>query len=309
MDSKFNIFLATDYSEAVMNAERYAFEIAKKTGSNLSVLHVYEIPFSFPIEPDEYISASERLRKFELQKLKVHCEMLLRTLNIKQNEIDLECIVLEGNIGKEIRKEAEHNRPDFIITGVHNSEEAPFFGSSHTWDIIKKSNVPILSVPPYALLSDIKKIVFATNYREGEISGIKSLTNMAKKFGAELVVLHITNHTITREFESLIFKKFKEEILNNVDYEKLSLRVIYSEDILEGLNDFCLSAKADWLVMSHSRSFFFEKILAPGKSFTKEMSLKTNIPLLSIPDYYTAEVGKYAYNTSETMPFNRKTVN
>ncbi len=302
MDSKFNIFLATDYSQAVMNAERYAFEIAKKTGSNLTVMHVYEIPFSFPIDPDEYINASERLRKFELQKLKVHTEMLLRTLKISKNEINLECIVLEGNVGNEIKNEAEHNQPDFIITGTHNQENAPFFGSSHTWDIIKKSDVPILSIPPFALFNGIKKIVFATNYREGEVSGIKSLVTLAKKFGAELVVLHITNHTITKEFESLIFKKFKEDILNNVNYEKLSLRVIYSEDIPEGLNNFCASAKADWLVMSHTRSFYFEKILAPGKSFTKEMSLKTHIPLFSIPDSYNTETEENVYKKTETIP-------
>ena len=306
MKKQLNIFLATDYSEEVMNAERYAFEFAKKTKSVLTILHVYEIPFSFPSDPTEYARAAERLRNFELQKLQLHCEMLMHSLNIKLQEINWEYIVLEGSVAKEIRKEAERSHPDLIITGAHGSSGNYIFQGNHTWDIIKKSNVPILAIPQDALLTDIRKIVFASEYSMSEIHGIQFLVTYAKYFNAELIVLHITNHAITKEFENTFFEKYKKEVLNRISYDKMSLRIVYSEDIIEGLNNFCMASKADWLVMAHSKPIIFEKIFMPSKSFTKEMSFHTHIPLLSIPDCLVSEKEDHCDSVEETIIYNKE---
>lgn len=304
MIRRLNIFLATDYSKAVMNAERYAFEFAKKTNSSLTIIHVYEIPFSFPVNSVEYIKESERLRKFEMQKLKQHCETLMHFLKIKLNEINWECLVLEGTVEKEIKSEAERTHPDLIITGTHGSSGfKDLFQASHTWKIIKKSNSPILAIPQDALLKDIKKIVFATEYREGEIPGVQFLIKMAKGFDAELTLLHITNHVITKESEVKGLEKFNSEIQNITTYDKLNHEIIYASNVTEGLNSYCMSTEADWLVMSHSKPLVFEKI----KSNTKEMSIQSKIPLLSIPDYYVDETSNVEDSYSETITLKKHT--
>jgi len=87
MEKQLKILLATDYSEAVMNAERYAVQFAKNTNSFLTILHVYDIPFNFPIEHLEYAKATEELRAHKLQKLNQHYEKLLRSLNIKTSKV------------------------------------------------------------------------------------------------------------------------------------------------------------------------------------------------------------------------------
>lgn len=304
MSKQLNIFLATDYSETVMNAERYAFEFAKKTNSSLTILHVYEIPFSFPMNSIEYIKESERLRKFELQKLKLHCETLMHSLNIKLNELSWDCLVLEGTIEKEIRTEAESAHPDLVITGTHGgSGFKDLFQASHTWKIIKQSNTPILSIPKDALLTDIKKIVFATENRDGEIPGIEFLIKMAKQFDAEVTMLHITNHENTKESEIKLVEKFNADIQNKTTYEKLNFKLLYAKSIIEGINDYCISNNADWLVMSHSKPFVFEKI----KSNTKEMSIQSKTPLLSIPDYYASEANNKDESISETILYKKPT--
>lgn len=306
MSRPLNIFLATDYSVTVMNAERYAFEFAKKTNSSLTILHVYEIPFSFPVKSEEYIKESERLRKFELQKLKQHCETLMHSLNIKLNELKWECLVLEGEIEKEIRIEAERIHPDIIITGTHiDSGFKDLFQVSHTWKIIKKSNTPILSIPQDALLTDIKKIVFATEYREGEIPGIEFLIKLSKQFDAELIVLHITSHSFTKEFEEKFFDLFKEKLKAISNYEKLSFELALSTSVTEGINHYCTTKNADWLVMSHSKTVLLEKILFPTKSITKEMSIQSHIPLLSLPDNYSLETNNNEENLTETTFFKK----
>lgn len=302
-----NIFLATDYSTKVMNAERYAFEFAKNTNSTLTIVHVYEIPFSFPIESSEYIKESERLRKFELQKLKLHCETLAHSLEIKQNDLSWECLVLEGPIGKEIRNEAKRAQPDLIIMGPHNSTSIlSIFQENHAWELIKKTNTPILSVPEDVLFSNIKKIVFATEYRKGEITGLQFLIKLAEQFDAELTILHITRHTITKEFENALLNEFKTDVQNKVSNYKLNLKIVYAEDVAEGINNYCVSNNIDWLVMSHSKTFIFEKIFMPSKSVTKEMSLNSNIPLLAVPDFYVSKSKEEFESITETLIFKQK---
>ncbi|MGZ4034591.1 MAG: universal stress protein [Bacteroidia bacterium] len=290
MKRQLKIFLATDYSQAVINAERYAIELAKTTKSFLTILHVYEIPFSFPSEPSEYAKATEDLRKYELKKLEQHYETLLSSLDLHAAEVNCECIVLEGIVGRQIRKEAERAQMDVIITGTHGASGfRKFFLGSHTWDVIKKSKIPVMAIPKDAILTGIKNIVFATAYKEGDISGIHFLVQFAKVFNAALTILHITNHSLSKDFEALAFKKFKTEIQSKVSYDKLSLRLAYYDDVIEGLNNFCTSSKTDLLVMSHVKPFFLDNIFPPTKNNTKEMTFHTHIPLLTVPDFYVPE--------------------
>ena len=307
MTRKMNILLATDYSTKVMNAERYAFEFAKNTNSILTIVHVYEIPFSFPIESTEYIKESERLRKFELQKLKLHCEELAHSLKIKQNELSWECLVLEGPIEKEIRTEANRTHPDLIITGTHHTGSfVNIFQENHTWELIKKTSTPILSIPKDVLYTDIKKIVFATEYRKGEITGLQFLIKLATQFDAELTILHITKQTITKEYENALFEGFNKEVQNKMSNYKLNLKLVNAEDIAEGIDNYCISNNIDWLVMSHSKTFIFEKIFIPSKSITKEISLNSNIPLLAVPDFYVSKNKDEYESLIETLIFKQK---
>ena len=290
MEKQLQLFLATDYSESVKNAERYAVQFAERTSSKLTMLHVYEIPFNFPSTLAEYAKATEKLREYELRKLKRHCERLLSSLDKKYQKMSYDCMVLEGSVGKQVSKEAKLIHADIIITGTHGvSGLRKFFLGSHTWDIIKRSEVPVLAVPEDASFMDIKNIVFASEYRNGEIPGIRLMIKLAKEFDAHLTVLHISNDMITKEFEKLIQQRFLDEIKNENRFDKFNLKVVHHDDVIQGINNYCARSNADWVVMSHAKPFFLEKIMGPSKSVTREMSFTTHTPMLAVPDFYTEE--------------------
>lgn len=287
MDQKLKLVLATDYSNSVVSAEQYTIHLAKATQSSLTIIHVYEIPFSFPSAPNEYAIATENLRKHELQKLQQHYNELLKSFNFKSSEIICECMVMEGNAGRQISHEASRINADIIILGTHGSSGFhKLFLGSHTWDVIKNSTIPVLAIPQNAFLTPIKQIAFATEYREGEIPGIGLVSKLAKHFGAELTMVHISNYSITKELEQMTFNWFKTEIQNKLPPQKLQYRVLASTNIIDGLEEFCEKSKTDWLAMSHTKSSLFERIFSPSRSITKEMTFHTHIPLLSIPDNY-----------------------
>lgn len=290
MNTKYKILIATDYSEAVMNAERYAVQFAKKTNSTLTLMHVYEFPIPSPGKATIFEQEMKSLAKSQMAQLLQHKNKLFSSLNIKENELTCNCVVSEGNTSDQIRKEGEEY--DFIIIGTHGEGgfQAKIFGS-HSWDVIKKTNIPVIAVPKDGMFTGIKNIVFATEYREGEIPVIDFITSFAKDFDAGVTVLHVTNYPLSKKFGTLMFEKFRDIIKEKISYPKLEMRLIKNENIDEGLNKYCSENKVDLLVMSPEKLSILEKIFFPV-SITRKMSFLTKVPLMSIPDFYNHESGE-----------------
>ncbi len=296
MNNKF--LLATDYSNEVMNAERYAVQIAKETNSTLALLHVYPIPITFPSEVIEYAKSIEELRQSEMKRLEQHRDELFRALNINPEKLPCECIVREGSAGGQICKEAEESHADFIIVGTHGASgfREAFLGS-HSWDVIRKASVPVFAIPKDALFTGIQNIVFGTAYREDDLSALEFLTHFAKEFNAELTILHVTNYMLSKKFEKEMFEKFRSDVKEQFPYSKLEVRLLVNDAIAEGLNLYCSDNKTDLLAMSVPKTSLFEKIFLPALSMTRKMVFHTHIPLLAIPDSYHVEHSeKFVYS-------------
>ncbi len=280
----FNFLIATDYSKAVMNAERYAVRLAKETGSTLTFLHVYQVPITLPSQPMEFAADAEALHKSHLTKLEQHKNELFHSLKINLNDVPGECIVCEGSAGKQINKIAAECQSDFIIAGTHGASgfQEALLGS-HTWDVIRESTVPVLAIPEHTLYTGIQKIVFGTSYREEEIPVLNFLANFASLFHADLTVLHVTNYVLSKEFERKLFEKFRNNIEQLVRYPNVQMRLSVNDSVEEGLNLYCENNKIDLLVMSIPKMSLFEKLFVPNLSMARKMSFHTHTPLLTIP--------------------------
>lgn len=285
MKKHLKILLATDYSEAVKSAEHYAIELAKSTPSTLTFLHVCEFPLSqTTARTSTYINAHKEWFDREKKRLEQHKNNLLELLKINSHNFPFDCIVSEGTVSKQVKQEAENINADLIIVGTYGITgfRELLFGT-HAWEIIKKSAVPVIAVPKDALFTGIRNIVFGTEYREGEIPVINFLTEFAARFDASITVLHITNYVLSKDIERILFENFRKEMKKN-SYPKLNLQIAYSDDVINGLNDFCERFKASMLVMSPERKLSFEKIFLPSN--TRKMSFHNRIPLMTIPDFY-----------------------
>lgn len=291
MKKELKILVATDYSEAVMNAEHYAVQMACKESIFLRFLHVFEPPAAnqtgaFDAEKIDYIPAV-----YELNKLKDHVKKILDSMDCKPGEVQYECLVREGNPGAQIIEEVKETAPDFVLMGTHGASGfREFVMGTQTWKVIKKAGVPVFALPKDAYYTGIQKIVYATEYREGELPVINYISQLAERFGASLTVLHIAANMLSEEFEKKISKDFMDEVKSRIEYKPLQLRVQHATDVLQGIEDFVQRDEADLLVMSHEKPYFLERIFSPGgSSAAKKMSLHTHVPLLVVPDYYNPD--------------------
>lgn len=289
MRKKFKIVLATDYSDAVMNAERYAFQFARKMGASIKMLHVFPMPI---LNPEASFNASElNYDPFaeQIKNLNEHVKKITTLLNIGKTDVVVETKVRSGNVADEIVSEAKEMEADFIIVGTHGESGFKVLGTgNHAWNVMKKAHLPVLCIPKDALFGTVKNIVFATEYRSGEIPVVNYLAQLAAGFDADLTLLHVAHEGFTKEFEAQIRDNFESEIKNQINYSKLKLKIIHAPDLVEGINNYCTEHKADWLVMSPEKPFFLEKIFNPGGN-TKKLSLHTHLPLLTLPDFYNPE--------------------
>ncbi|HWY98546.1 MAG TPA: universal stress protein [Bacteroidia bacterium] len=286
MKNHFKILVASDYSKAGDNAERYAIQFAKATNAELTFFHAFEESFYFPEKNIEFEKMNENPVRGELVDLKQHVADIYRSMEMKAEEANCRYIVRQGYLASELYSEAETDKVDFIVMGTHETDLLQLMvNGSHTWEVIKKAPIPVLAIPEEASFSNIKHIVFATEYRKGEIPVMNFLTNLAMLFDAELTILHVSNDVFSPEFEKEMFDRFKNEVKGLIIYNKLSLQLIHNNDLVNGLNSFCAKANANWLVMSHQKSLFFVSLLNPV-SATKRMSFHTHVPLLAVPDAY-----------------------
>lgn len=292
MTQQLRLLLATDYSESAISAEYYAVQLAKNAGCVLRVLHVFNPPLAEPVTTFDQAKIDYNPLVYETQRLEEHMQKLLDHFSIDLNSINIQCIVREGmNAATHIIEEAEESDADLIIAGTHGAGiiHKALLGS-HTWSIIKKSRIPVLAVPEGSLFRPVNKMVFATEYREGEFTAIQLLIQMARQLDASITVLHVTNDVLPDAFEQRLFEDFKNEVKDKTTYPHLDIQLMRDDNIVEGLNQYCTDHAVNWLVMSPQKLSIWDKLLNPvgAGSNTKQMSFESRIPLLVIPDYYSA---------------------
>lgn len=273
-----------------MNAEHYAVQLARTFGFRLRFLHVFEPPGanqtgSFDAEKIDYAPGA-----YELDKLKAHVSKILLSMNVQPGDLKYECLVREGNAARQIEAEVKESFPDLVLMGTHGqSGFREFILGTQTWKVIRESGVPVLALPKDAFFTDIKNMVYATEYREGEVPVINYLANLAGIFGANLTVLHITANLFTEDFEKKMRQDFMEKMKERVDYPHLELKVRHATDIIDGLDAYTEQNETDLLVMSHEKPYFLERLFNPKSGVTRKMSVHTKRPLLVVPDYYNPD--------------------
>jgi nucleotide-binding universal stress UspA family protein len=295
MDTSLNLLLATDYSSASSAAERYALDLAGHLHARLSMLHVYRHPYhAISVNAEEFGHQRQDLHHAELKALQQHRNALLRTAGLSEKEMPGDCAVREGHIGKAVNEEAVHTEAALVITGTHAAHGLKeFIFGTHTWEIMKEAAVPVLAIPSGADFRGMKKILFATGYRDGELRALRFIAQFAHYFGATVDVLHISSGGLPKTEDLQCFEEFREKVRLQVPYAGVEVRLIHDDDAFSGLNHYCSHLHPDLVVMTPEKPFFAERVLIPGTSLTRKMSFHTQVPLMAVPDFSTPEHVQY----------------
>lgn len=273
-----NILIPTDFSEIGNTAIEYACEFAKAFGSSIFIVNIFTPAVTRNNVVKSLIEEEAgKARLLAEEKLKAICELIQQ----QYNSIPCKYAFKLGELLPSIEGLVDEYAIDFVVMGTHGATGADriLFGSNaaHT---IERVICPVFTIPPESPFQPPKRIVYATDFNNEELTHMDRLISIAKAFEAEILVTHITTDESALLSEEMLKRNFAVRVSSITDYPNISYFVKYEENIERALQSFTEHIEADWIaILTHHRTFL-EKIYNP--SIAKALAYQTKVPLLAL---------------------------
>ncbi|MEH6537186.1 MAG: universal stress protein [Psychroserpens sp.] len=274
-----SILLPTDFSENSMNAIKYALEFFKYQKTQFYFMHAYQNEF---YDHEELISRDV----FEdiLDGIRNESQTNLENLLNKVKEIapnprfTYHIISAYNTLVEEANLIAEGKNIDLIVMGTKGkSDERHIVFGSHTFQVLKYVECPVLAIPANYTNTQPKHILFPTNYlipykrRE-----LKLLSVLAKSYRSVIDVLYISKSSklSIRQEDNQVF--INDTLCDN----EVNFCQEDSKKIAETIKNYIKEKNIDIITMVNTQHSFLEDMLFP--SIIDKVSLGLEIPLLAM---------------------------
>lgn len=269
-----NLLVPTDFSSCAEQALNYASLLARRTGHDLRLVHVYT-----PVDLANTALIDFVEREMEEAQKEIKDKMhRLCIATAEKNNISCSHALRVGALTENIIKEAEESDSKLIVMGTEGASGLTklFFGS-RTSSVIENADFPVLAVPPQSPTSLPKKIVFATNFFDSDLDTLKQLLALVKGWRPEIYLLHVSHENLKSERDYI--ESFSKAVVKETDYKHLYYYVLPHENNERGIELFIKSVGGEMLVLSTRKRSFIERVF--NASLTKQIVYHLTIPLLA----------------------------
>lgn len=272
-----NMLYATDCSKLDAKTLRYAYKLCDALKANLVVLHVYSIPpiSVSTIRPKKQLSSSAFDEHLDI--VKQYCIKHLKG-NLTDTPIKIE-VKEHVSVADGILVKTKELSPELLLVGMKDEHTARgIFTGSIAKKLMEKVDCPMLLVPTTKRFKKLEKLMYATDFEEGDIFAIKQLVEIAKPFGASIEIVHITTQKEYADKEQMEW--FKEMLQQEVDYKKLDFQLLFFDTVFDGLRAVIKTSNPDMIALLEREERGLLKKLF-HTDLVKKMESKITIPLLS----------------------------
>lgn len=268
------IVVATDYSATANNALQFGASLARVFNAELVLLNVFH--------PSVHVSNS-LVTPDAIDHIIKNNEDRLRELALVtsyENQINVSSVSKTANTIEALEEYVAAHPVDLVVMGMDSSLlEYKLFGNTTT-AAIRSLRFPLLVVPNDIPFKGIKRIVYACEYSYlSEDNHLDLLKEITRKFDAKLQILHVETKTepaLTSVGDQILAIDTRME---DVDH---TYSVIENPSVGNGIVQGLKAWNADLLVMVPHKAGFWESFLKG--SATREMALRTRVPLLVLPN-------------------------
>ncbi|WP_186280043.1 universal stress protein [Fluviicola chungangensis] len=266
------ILVPTDFSKSSHNALNYAVELARETGAELYLLHVYSIPVF--AEDSVLITTEEFLKEDALSNL----EDLKQPIDQSNPELTITYTTLPGTAVEIIQEYAKKQHIDLIVMGSQGVGylQERILGST-TSTLIRKTSIPVMVIDKKVKFRKPKNIVLAVDFSETDNETIlKPLKQLTKTFQSHICVLNVFTEAEIIPTFSEIAESFRIEKALKHTYH--TFFEVEHPDVVTGINDFVKKHHIDLVtVISRDHSLIGRIFREP---VSKAMSFHSLTPLL-----------------------------
>lgn len=271
------ILIPTDFSKNAMHAIEYALELYKCERANFHLLHAYadEVYGPFKQNGGESIEAQKEItRKSVDESLQSLIAGLIKKYHNPKHSFEASSAF--ESLVDAVNDFVNKSNADLVVMGTQGqtANKKITFGS-HTVQVFKYVDCPVLAIPENYDYQHPKKIVFPTDYMlPYKRRELKLLNNLTAEFKSEVHCLYIS------DFENLSHrqidnKRFLQESLPNA--------FLYNERIpvknkFVAIMEYIAEKNMSLLVMVNARHTYLEDLLY--RSTVDQIGLNPKIPFL-----------------------------
>ena len=274
------ILFATDFSENAKKAFSYAVKIAQEYEAQLIMLHIFDTPMLWNFaEKDDVFEMEKNAVKESLDELK-------KWYNLYGNAEMNVRFIAEGNITavNGIISVIKRMNPTLVVIGAKGEStiKEVIIGSTSR-ALVKKSPVPILSVPQDAIFQNLKKVLYASDFQDEDVLALQQVNDLFQPNDYEITVAHLSTQKDHKDAEKLT--GLKDVVTKNTTLKAIKFELVPSDPDFEGLNEYIDKNHFNLIVMlEKERKGIFDRIF--HRDFIQKMEYHTTTPLLTFNEYY-----------------------
>ncbi len=269
-----HILLPSDFSVHSARARLYAYEIAKKTGAKITMLHVVNPIFDVAAE-------SENMKEMRIKRAKERFDQLkAKRERSKFRELKVSHSIREGDIVSTILESAKSTGANLILMGSIGATglKKVLFGSTAA-EVLQKAPIPVLVIPDSEIKQDFKKFLFTTDFRQKDPQNLVLTKGIADELSGNVTVLHVA---VKLDFRTeILHRGFIDHISETSGLKNLTFELREHKSILRGISEYASSEAISVIVLNRYQKSILESLA--GRDTAKKMAAVGKIPLLILP--------------------------
>ena len=274
------ILVPTDFSECSCAAFDYAALIAKRSGAQIYLMHILDIPFAKTTSTGDVTTDRNSDVPFMMGMMKVTQAKMKKIKSLPVfKDIDVKDVIEVGSIPEKVFSAVKKYKADMIIMGTHGVSglQEKFIGTNAE-KIVRDVDIPVLTVKDRVKNPKIETIIFATDFsREAEYV-LPMISNVAILFEARLIltkIITLNDFETTFETDKQI-RKFR----NKSKVYNYSTDIYYARTKEEGIRHVANKTAADVIALGthgrHGLAHFFRGSIA------EDVVSRASLPVLTI---------------------------
>lgn len=274
------IAIPTDFSEHAEKAARFALQLFRNHPCRFYLVHTYTPSFfraEYLLHSPGQIGLGDFYKQRVLEQLEALKARLEETAHPELHEFLIHAAF--NNLDAELNEMARKERLDLIAMGTQGATGAReiLFGTNAV-QVLHRSLVPVLVVPQEAEVTQLKDILFPTDYApDFDQLDLKVLEGILKRHDVTLHVLH----AYTEADQAPQRRKSREQLGQRLARAQVNWTEVGDQGVEEAINRFAGEQPVQMLVMVRNRHTFLENILVTPT--TDRIGFHTKIPFLVIP--------------------------
>ncbi len=273
-----HILVPTDFSLHALLAARYAGHMARQLGWTVHLIHTFT-PFSSSFANEKF---NEEVLNHETEKANTNMGAFKDELTQEFPGVEITTSCHVGMLGDVLPEMAGQAKNELIVMGTKGASGLKYvILGSNTFEIIRKSPIPVLAVPETVTSFQWETIGLLTNFKPSEISALQSATTIAG-VPKKLTLFHVFEKGKYRTENDLI--SWKDQIRDRLKIDEITYRVenqVKRMDVWEDFSDYVFnmaeSENIDILVVTQERKSFLTKLFS--RSLVRAMAHQLTVPV------------------------------